>query len=143
MFERIITGVDLGTYSTKVVELQVGLRGTAVSRCAEWVYPQGATPQEIEAGLRLYLARESFATETVVTALAGGRLTQRRLRFPFAGKQVASAIAIEIDEDLPVPLDTMVLTHHERVRGSGAERRTEVLAILAPRQELREHLAFC
>ena len=112
MFERMVTGLDLGSYSTKVVELKVGLRGAQLSRCAEWVYPQGATPPEIEAGLKLYLAREGIATETVVTSLPGTRLTQRRLRFPFVGKQVASAIAIEIAEDLPVPLDSMVLTHH-------------------------------
>src|SRR5690242_9805053 len=121
MFERTITGLDLGSYSAKVVELRVGMRGMSVARCTEWVYPQGASPEEIEAGLRLYLARENFATESAATSLAGSRLTQRRLRFPFAGKQVASAIAIEIDEDLPVPLDTMVLTHHERVRGAGTE----------------------
>src|SRR5262245_29130833 len=137
MFERTITGLDLGSYAAKVVELRVAMRGVTVSRCTEWVYPQGATPEEIEAGLRQYLAREEFSTESVVTALPGGRLTQRRLRFPFAGKQVASAIAIEIDEDLPIPLDTMVLTHHERVRGSNADKRTEVLAILAPRDEVR------
>jgi type IV pilus assembly protein PilM len=143
MFERIVTGLDLGSYSAKLVELKVGLRGVAVSRCAEWVYPQGATAQEIEAGLRLELARENFANEMVVTAIAGSRLTQRRLRFPFAGKQVASAIALEIAEDLPVPLESMVLTHHERVKTIGGEKRTEVLAILAPREEVREHLAAC
>ncbi len=143
MFERTITGLDLGSYATKVVELRVGMRGMTVARCAEWVHPQGATPEEIEAGLRLYLSREEFSTESIVTALPGSRLTQRRLRFPFAGKQVASAIALEIDEDLPIPLETMVLTHHERVRGSGNDRRTEVLAILAPRDEVREHLAYC
>src|SRR5262245_7776465 len=143
MFERTITGLDLGSYSTKVVELRVGMRGMTVSRCAEWVHPQGATPEEIEAGLRMYLSREDFGTESVATALPGTKLTQRRLRFPFAGKQVASAIAIEIAEDLPIPLDTMVLTHHERLRGTGGEKRTEVLAILAPREEVREHLAYC
>jgi len=79
MFERNVTGLDLGSYSVKAVEMRADLRAAEIVRCSEWIYPTGASQEEIDAGIRAFLSREGFALEHVITAIAGRRLTQRHL----------------------------------------------------------------
>jgi len=140
-FESTVTGLDLGTHAAKIVELRSSPRGVEIKRVAEFLFDRKASTEENQAELRSFLSREGFSLEGVITAMPGHRLTQRHLRFPFIGKQVAAAVPLALDEELPIPLDGMVLTQESLTQRQPTER-TDVLAILTPVEEVREHLAF-
>jgi type IV pilus assembly protein PilM len=139
MFERIVTGLDIGTSSAKVVELWAGVRESKVRRCLEIPLEVHATPDESNESLRLALIRENVSLATVATAMESSRVTQRHVHFPFTGRQVPAALTLQIEDMIPVPLDTMVLTYEQRARRSPVQ--TDVLAILAPKVEVQKHLA--
>jgi len=141
MFERSIVGLDIGSWSLKLAELAAGLRGASFARFAELPLPQAAPSEEIEATIQLWLQSRGLSPEVLVTALSTERLTQRHLRFPFAGaKRVAAAIGYEIDEELPVPMSQM-LAGHEQVLTRPDQ--TDVLVALAARGDVEQHLAAC
>lgn len=139
MLERSIVGLDIGAWSLKLAELSAGLRGAAFARFEELPLPQSAPSEEVEATIQLWLQSKGFSPEVLVTALSTERLTQRHLRFPFAGaKRVSAAIGYEIDEELPVPMAN-VLVGHEQVLTRPDQ--TDVLVTLAGRGEVEQHLA--
>jgi Tfp pilus assembly PilM family ATPase len=139
MLERSIVGLDIGAWSLKLAELSAGLRGAAFARFEELPLPQAAPSEEVEATIQLWLQSRGLSPEVLVTALSTERLTQRHLRFPFAGaKRVSAAIGYEIDEELPVPMAN-VLVGHEQVLTRPDQ--TDVLVALASRSDVEQHLA--
>jgi general secretion pathway protein L len=138
MLGRTVLGLDVGSWSVKAAELQAGLRGVEFLRLEHLVLPASAAPEEREATIQLFLEQRNLARDFVVTALPADRATQRHLRFPFTGaKRIDQAIAFEIEEELPMALDSVVITH-ETVPAS--PEQTDVLAILTPRREIDLHL---
>ena len=141
MFERSIVGLDFGSWSLKLAEAFAGLRGAAFVRFAELLLPQGAPSEEVEATIQLWLQGRAFSPEVLVTALSTERLTQRHLRFPFAGaKRVTAAIGYEIDEELPVPISSVISSHEQVLTRPD---QTDVLVTLAARADIEQHLASC
>ncbi len=139
MFERSVVGLDIGSWSVKVAELAAGLRGARFVRFAELRLPRNAPSEEIEATIQLWVQSRNLSPETLVTALSTSHLTQRHLRFPFAGaKRVAAALAFEIDEELPLPLSSVVLAHEQVLTRPD---QTDVLVAIAPRTDVEAHLA--
>jgi type IV pilus assembly protein PilM len=139
MLERSIVGLDIGAWSLKLAELSAGLRGAAFARFEELLLPQSAPSEEVEATIQLWLQSRGLSPEVLVTALSTERVTQRHLRFPFAGaKRVSAAIGYEIDEELPVPM-TNVLVGHEQVLTRPDQ--TDVLVALAAHSDVEQHLA--
>ena len=139
MLERTFLGVDIGTYSIKLVEYQRGLRAGRFTRCAEIPLPVKPSLDDIATVLGLQIDEKKYTRDCVVTALAGTRVTQRHFRLPFTGKQVAGAVRFEVEESVPVPLERMILTHDSV---SVQDGQSDVLAILAPRTDVEEHLAL-
>lgn len=138
MIGRTVTGLDLGSWAVKAVELRAGLRAVEVVRAEQMRLPTYASIEEREATVQLFLEQRGFPREFVVTAISADALTQRHLRFPFtAPKQVRQAIRFEIEDELPLDLGQVILAH-EQARSS--PERTDVLALLAPRAVVELHL---
>lgn len=135
---RTVVGLDIGSYAVRAAELRAGLRDMELVRVEELQLPQGASPEEREATIQLFLEQSNLRREFMITALPADRVTQRHLRFPFSGgKRIDQAIAFEIAEDLPFGLESIMLAH-EQVMSSPDQ--TDVLAVLAPRLELQQYL---
>ena len=137
MLSKKILGLDLGSFSMKAVELEAGLRGVEVTAMEQLVLPAHAAPEEREATIQLFLEQKNLSRDHVITALSADRASQRHLRFPFSGKRVDQAVPFEIDENVPVNLEDVVITH-EKVPASPTQ--TNVLAVLAPRNEVELYL---
>jgi type IV pilus assembly protein PilM len=138
MFERTITGLDLGTYSVKAAELKAGLRNVEFLRFEEALLPQDAPPEEVEATIYSFLREKNISLEFVVAAVSSDRLTQRHLRFPFSDpRRVRQAVPFEVEGELPVPLETLLLGHESvLVR----PEQTDVLAVMCPRSDVGSYL---
>ncbi len=133
MFERVVVGLDVGTWSVKAVELHAGLRGVRLVRLEEQELPQGGPPEEREAAVFAFLREKSLPLENVITAYPSDRVTQRHLRFPFTdSKKLAQAVPFEMEDALPLPLDEAVLTWESARWGD----QMDVLAAVSPRAEI-------
>jgi type IV pilus assembly protein PilM len=136
MFERVVLGLDVGSYSVKAVELRGGLRGVRLVRCAEQPLPAGP-PEEREAALFAFVREHNLPLEHVVAALPSDRVTQRHLRFPFTdARRVAQAVPFELEDALPIPLEEAVLAWEP----AKSREHTDVLAAVSPRGEVTAFL---
>ena len=138
MFDRVVLGLDVGSYAVKAVQLRAGLRDVEFVRFEQLVLPPDAPPEEVEATIHLFIQRKELPLEFLVTALSTDRGTQRHLRFPFSGaKRVAAAVDFEIEEELPMQLESTIRTHEQVL---ARPDQTEVLVAIAPREEVQAHL---
>lgn len=139
-----VLGLDLGSHSIKAVELQQSLRRL------EAVQVRAVLRAHAELELVELLGRfaqvHQLATEHVVTAVRGDRISVRRLTFPFAERRrLNQAVPFEVEDRLPFDLDDVVLDWS--VVG-GDRSSAEVVAAVAPRREVSEiidtlHAAGC
>ena len=112
LLARTVVGLAIGSYAVRAAELRARLREMELVRVEALLLPRGASPEEREATIQLFLDQRNLRREFMITALPADRVTQRHLRFPFSGgKRIDQAIAFEIAEDLPFGLDSIVIAH--------------------------------
>jgi general secretion pathway protein L len=76
----------------------------------------------------------------IVSSLPGGLFAQRALTLPFGDrKRIEKALPFEVEDGLPFPLEDVVLGHL-MLSGGGKASGTNVLALLLPREAMRQHL---
>jgi type IV pilus assembly protein PilM len=128
-----VLGLDLGSHSLKAVELQQSLRSLAAVHVR--AVPRGED-QPLAAVLERFVQVHRLATDHVVTALRGDRLSVRRLEFPFAEKRrLQQAVPFEVEDRLPFELDQVVLDW-QMVESD--RTRSRVVAAIAPRSRVSE-----
>lgn len=137
-FGRTVLGLDVGSHSIKAVELRAGFREFELVRLVEAPMPPGEIPEEREAALFDFVRAHQLPLENVIAAIPSDAVTQRHLRFPFSSpRRVARALPFEIEEELPIPLDELVLVSEQL---PGTPDQTDVLAIACPRDTVRDRL---
>lgn len=129
---RRILGLDLGSHAIKAVEMRQTLRDLEVVqlRTLSLDDPSPSLAGEI----REFLQLNDLPTSGAVVALAGDRVSSRRLSFPFRDKRkIGPAVPFELEAQVPFDLDDFVIDweivteHREQV---------EVAVTLAPRSEV-------
>ncbi len=135
MFERTILGLDIGTYSVKAAVLSAGLRNVEFKAFDELLLPRDASSEEAEATIQLWVQQRGLSCDNLVVALSADSITQRHMRFPFSGsKKVDQAIEFEIQEDLPVPIDEMIIANEQIL---SRPDQTDALVLVAPHSEVQ------
>lgn len=130
---RKVLGLDLGSHSVKAVEIHQTLQGLVVAKQHALVLGDD-DGEPLEDRLREFARLHGLAREHVICALAGDRLSTRRLSFPFRdGKRLSQAVPFEVEGQVPFDLED-VFVDWERIGGD--RNRTEVLATVAPRAEV-------
>nr|BFD59274.1 hypothetical protein CKG001_13810 [Bdellovibrio sp. CKG001]BFD62651.1 hypothetical protein BdHM001_13320 [Bdellovibrio sp. HM001] len=127
-------GIDIGSSSIKIVEVQSTSKGFQVTQCME--HPLGIAPghdQELEIleYLRDFASLYDPAQTRFVFALPQNRVAVRNKFFPFNDRlKIAKSLAFELEEDLPFSADNAIFDAKIiRTVGSGAE----ILACAAPK----------
>lgn len=139
-----VLGLDLGSHAIKAVELQQSLRRLEAVQVR--AVGRGQADLELSDLLGRFAQVHQLATEHVVTAVRGDRISVRRLTFPFAERRkLGQAVPFEVEDRLPFDLDEVVLDWS--VVG-GDRSNSEVVAAVAPRREVSEvidalHAAGC
>lgn len=128
-----VLGLDLGSHSLKAVELQQGLRSLAAVHVRSVPRDEERPLAEV---LRRFVEVHRLATDHVVTALRGDRLSVRRLEFPFSERRrLQQAVPFEVEDTLPFELD-QVLLDWQLVESE--RNRARVVAAVAPRARVSE-----
>ena len=117
-----VLGLDIGSFSLKAVELRKTLRGHEVAQFQQ--LERGGREEPLSELISEFLDQHGFSSEHVVAALAGDRISSRRLEFPFRDRRkLAQAVPFEVESDLPFDLEDFVV-NWQRVGGDRA--RSEV-----------------
>jgi len=127
-----VLGLDLGSHSLKAVELSQSLRSFQLvqQRQLERNDAEFPLPDLVTRFAKLY----RFQTEHVVAALAGDKLSARRVSFPFRDRRkLAQAVPHTVADDLPFELEDVIIDWQ---LSSEDRAKAEVLATVAPRQEV-------
>jgi general secretion pathway protein L len=131
-----VLGLDIGSFSLKAVELRKTLKGHEVAQVQ--MLEREGREEPLSELIAEFMDHFGFSSEHVVTALAGDRISSRRLEFPFRDRRkLAQAVPFEVESDLPFDLEDFVV-NWQRVGGDRA--RSEVFATLAPRSEVSDLL---
>jgi type IV pilus assembly protein PilM len=140
-------GLDIGTYSVKLVSLTPG---GGHARCAEAVLPRPLAGEEhpspsLLAGLiddcmfRVEQSPRSFRGLSI--GVSGADVIVKHLLLPYMDDhEVAGALRFEAKKHLPFDVQNMVLDHQVLARHSG-ERKLEVLLAAVSQQRLERALA--
>ncbi len=129
---RRILGLDVGSHSVKAVELRQTLRSLEVVQLRELPLDDPAPALAHE--LREWVRMHDLPSDGVITALAGDRVSSRRLEFPFKDrKKISAAVPFELESQVPFDLDDFVVDW-EILREH--EGKSEIAATLAPKGEV-------
>lgn len=130
-----ILGLDLGSYAVKAVIVETTYRNVAVKHFVS--VPVAAAVPRIEA---LKAALQNLGEQTVhhvdsiVISVPGTALATHSIELPFSEpKKVESALAFEVESQLPFDLDEAVFDHHVC---SADERGAQLLVGVMKKREL-------
>ena len=104
---KSVLGLDVGSHSIKAVELQQTLRGLDPIQLR--LCPRRDPDTPLEEVLRPFIKQHHLGTEHVLCAVPGGRLSSRRLDFPFRDRRrLRQAVPFEIEGEAPFDLEDVV-----------------------------------
>ncbi|HEX4457945.1 MAG TPA: pilus assembly protein PilM [Polyangia bacterium] len=141
-----ILGIDLGSWSVKVVELSAGFRQSQLTglyerRLAEPL--DGETElQRAARTVRELIAAEGLQAEMFASAL-GGEATLRLLTMPFSDpKKIEQVLGYELESVILGELDGLVYDSviSTTKAGEAGTSSTNVIAVAAPREAVRAQL---
>jgi general secretion pathway protein L len=135
-FLNNILGLDIGSHSLKAVEFRQTLRG--FEAIAMRSLPRAGSDASLAELIQHFVRMHRLSTDHAVCALAGDRLSTRRLNFPFRDrKRLSQVVPFEVENDTLFDLDD-VLVDWEMVGGD--RNRAEVIATVATRADVSELL---
>lgn len=105
-------------------------------------FPAGSRTDPGERDQTLVSALASFAEEAagccVVTALPGAATIERLMRLPaMPEREMAAAVRWEAEQQIPVPIDGMLLRHAVVGRVEGGDNQVNVLMAAVPEERVR------
>lgn len=139
-----ILGLDIGSYSIKAVEVEVGLRHIEPLDFFEEPLPITKAPPEPEelrvAIQNLFSKNKITPPIKIVASLPGSLVSSRLITLPFTERsKIAKTIAFELEENIPFPMEEIIFDHHIV---STFEKKSNVLALFATRENIKQRLDF-
>ncbi|MEO8603629.1 MAG: pilus assembly protein PilM [bacterium] len=132
MPQRIVS-LEIGETELKAAILQTSFRDYKVTG-----FYRQALNGNGDAQIKQFLAQHGEPGDTILTALAGDRVTWRTFFLPFRDvKKLAQTVPFELESTVPFGLDEVVVDYQVLHRDRAG---TTVLAALVPREELEHHL---
>jgi len=135
MAQRIV-GVDISAKAARIVVLETTLRKTTVMQVATVALAEGQERKDVLAAVH---AAVPGAIDSVLIAADPRLVSTRVLHFPFADlRKVESALAFELENQVPYEMQNTALTWHVAGHAGGT---TDVLAALMPKKPLEGLIA--
>ncbi|GEM_PF-920467 len=140
---QIILGIDVGSYSVKVAELQRSFKTFQFVNFYERrvLYNDVLTPEEsIATALQAVLEDNALTWDSCFAALPGRDIATRLLEMPFGNpKKVEQTLPFEVENHIPFFMDDIVLASHV---GLSTKDFSRVLICYARKTEVARCLSF-
>lgn len=138
---QVILGLDLGTYSIKILRAERGFGEFQLTDFYEIPLPPHdvLTPdQNAEALLNRFMQENQLQYDSIVSSLSGLQCAFRTLEFPFSQtKKIDSAIEFELENYVPFPLEDLCVDYILLEKGVNTSK---ALTFYAPKSELVKFL---
>ncbi|MBI3074160.1 MAG: pilus assembly protein PilM [Deltaproteobacteria bacterium] len=136
MPQRFI-GIDVGSYSVKVVEILATFRSYRVVAFHEERIRGGAS-EDVASTVARIVADHRLGGEGVVVGVRGDRASTRRLQFPFVDpRKIEAALPFQVEEAVPFEITDVVFDHF---RMTSRREGSEVFVVVAPKKVIAETL---
>lgn len=138
---QTIVGIDLGSYSVKVSQLERSLRDFELVQYHEQIVSQGTrlTLEEAQAAaLRMIIEKNRIPLDSVSVNFPAHHLSCRVLELPFTNaKKIEQTLDFELENFVPLPLEELMVDYHIL---SIEENRSTVLTAYVPQARFIKHL---
>lgn len=139
-----VVGIDVGSHSIHVLELNVQSRGFQVGQTKSLSLKPNSNPTDVDLEviefLRQMIATHDVASTEYVMGLRQDRVAIRHKLFPYTEKnKIAKTLPFELEDDLPFSLDNAVIDF-KTIRHRGSE--AEVLACATLSSNVEKILSF-
>lgn len=129
--------LDVGSQTLRAALVERTLRSQRV--LGLYAHPRSAGG-DLAADLRALAAQHGIGWDEVVSAFPGDAVTHRILELPFSDrKRLEQTVPFELESHLPFDLDETVIDF--QVLDTAADGTSHVLAVSAPKEKIRTHLA--
>ncbi|MBI2340841.1 MAG: pilus assembly protein PilM [Deltaproteobacteria bacterium] len=136
-----IVGIDIGSYSIKVCQLERRLRDFELTAFHEQVLnvsPRLTFEEAAAAALRTLFEKNEIPADIIAVALPAHHMACRVLELPFtSAKKIEQTIDFELEQYVPVPLEDLLVDYHIL---SIEENRSTVLSAYLPRSRFVKYL---
>ncbi|HUQ40456.1 MAG TPA: type IV pilus assembly protein PilM [Acidimicrobiales bacterium] len=147
-----VTGLDIGTFAVRAVELDVGSGQPTLNRFGQVALAPGVVvdgeivdTEAVGAAIRRLWREGGFRGKKVTFGIANQRVIVRQAELPAMSEaDLVSALQFEAQELIPIPVEEAILDFQvlEQLPAVGAaEARVRILLAAAQRDMVRTHLA--
>ncbi len=138
-----ILGLDIGSYSVKIAEVDVTSKGYVLSAFHEFplsLDPQKDSKLEIIETLRAFSANYEPSSTRWVMGVAQDRVSVHQKRFPFRERQkIQKSLAFELEDEIPLDIDDAIF---DAKITDYSGQFAEVLTVACPKEAIEEVLAL-
>lgn len=137
-----ILGIDLGTYSVKILYLERRVQDFFVLNYLEEPINQASRmPHEEQCKIILekMFTDQVFSPDIVSVSLPGHLLSSRIIEFPFSNaKKVGQMIEFELESHIPFPVEEVFSDFH--VLKTSSDEDSQILCVYTPEESLSKYL---
>jgi len=140
-------GLEIGTYSIKMVELLHKRRSFRLRRLAQLRIPpakeKNASENSIAEAIRSLFSRYKVDKRCVISGIGGDSAIVRRIKVPLMKvKELRRAIRWEAEQYIPYPIDQVTLRFHilEEEPSEKEERKMSVILVGVRNEVIEAHL---
>ncbi|MBI4412492.1 MAG: pilus assembly protein PilM [Deltaproteobacteria bacterium] len=138
---QTIVGIDIGSYSVKVCQLERSLRDFELVAFHEQVLsvsPRLTHEESAAATLRAIFEKNEISADVVAVSLPAHHMACRVFDLPFtSAKKIEQTIDFELEQFVPVPLEELLIDYHILSIG---ENHSTVLSAYLPRTRFVKYL---
>lgn len=135
-----VVGLDIGSYSIKCVEVEIGSGKTRLLRVS--ILPvNDASPEKLTKALNLLFDQSSAANKRIRIAVSGGgSLLIRRIQLPvMSATELKGAIRFEAESHIPFPIDECEIDC-QILNQADDKRSMNVILVAAKKEFIKERL---
>ena len=140
---HICTGIDIGTYSVKVAEVESSSKGLRLNSLKEYSLNQDPKyDRRIELiDFFLRLSGEISESQQFILGVKQNLVTLRRCHFPFRERhKILKSVAFELEDEIPFLRKILsLMSKFWAMKGT----QSEVLATACPKEYIRDLLELC
>ena len=139
-----IIGLDIGSYSVKAIEVEMGLRQLEILDFFEEKLPltlELPKPEVVKEAIKnIFLKNNIVPPYKVISSLSGLFVSSRIITLPFADKsKIKQTLPFELEEHIPFALEDIVFDYQILAKG---EKNTTLLTLIAPKDIIQERLSL-
>lgn len=138
-----VVGLDIGSYSIKAAVFEASFRSMQLSNLIESSpisldeSTQEDRSKSLSKAISQFIAHYNLEQATFCSTLSGKDIIHRIKEYPFAAKQVLKVLSNDIADEIPIPIDELMIEHHHFIQ---EKNRTVTHAICAQHEIIQQHL---